>query len=99
MRSHFVALSFRPCLRGDEGTIVEVIGNQEWTLCNLLFLQGNKIISYTVFYKKLVDDKKLLVLRRPKFYETVLPNLRSIKELLKVKSMDVIANMSLILYS
>ena len=52
---------------------------------------------YTFFYKKLVYKK--LVLRWPKFYETLVLCLRSTKKFLKVKSIDIIANRSLKLYS
>ena len=48
-------------------------------------------------YKKLVYKK--LVLRRPKFYGTLVVCLRSTKKVFNVKSMDIIANRSLNLYS
>ena len=52
----------------------------------------------TFFYKKLVYKK--LLPRWPKFKKTaVVLCLRSIKKLFKVKSMDIVANMSLNLYS
>ena len=56
-----------------------------------------RISILQLFYKKLVYKK--LVLRWPRFYDTLVLCLRSTKTLFKDKSMDFIANISLNLYS
>ena len=49
------------------------------------------------FYKKLVCKK--LVLKKAKIIEPMVLCMRSIKKLFELKSMDIIANISLNLYS